>query len=73
VNEREKMERWERRLRFFRRSVILDLVCPIVGVVGLVWLFVTGSESYAAWLACGGAIGLPGVGVLAELASRRQP
>lgn len=72
------MERWRRRMefwsevaRFFKRSVILDVVCPAGGTIGLGYLIVSGSDSYPALLACAGAIGLPGFGALAEwLASR---
>ena len=73
MNEQDEMERWRRRMEFWRRSVLLDGVCPTLGVIGLVWLVATGSDSLPAYGACCGAIGLPGVGALAEILSRRPP
>jgi len=67
------MTKWERRLSFYRRSFITDAVCPTLGVAGLVFLVVTGSDSVPAYAACCGALGLPGVGALAEFLSRRPP
>lgn len=68
---RQRMEFWSEVARFFRQSVILDVICPIGGVAGLVFLIASGSDSAPAWLACGGAIGLPGFGAVADWIANR--
>lgn len=60
------MQRWQRRLRFYHDSVLLDGVFPTLGAIGLAWLIVSGSDSTAAYLACAGAISTRGAGTLAE-------
>jgi len=85
VNEQEEMERWRRRMlfwgevaRFFKESVMIDVVSPILGAVGLVVLFVTRSDLTPAWVACVGALGLTAVGPAIEriadlVTTRRGP
>lgn len=69
MTEQQLIERWTQRARFFRTSVILDVVCPVIGASGLVWLLLTESASIPAYVACGGALGLPGIGALGDLVS----
>lgn len=77
MDEQQEMERWRRRMafwrevaRFFKESVMIDVVSPILGMGGAVILFVTRSDSLPAWMACIGAIGLSGVGPAAEAVAR---
>ena len=66
------MQRWQRRLRFYHDSVLLDGVCPTLGVIGGAWLIVSNSDSLPAYGACLGAVGLRFVGGLADLLSARN-
>lgn len=63
----QEMERWARRLRFYRENFLLDGVCPTLGVIGGVWLVASGSDSLAALGACLGAVGVRWVGAGADL------
>ena len=60
------MQDWQRRLRFYHDSVLLDGVFPTLGAIGLAWLIVSGSDSTAAYFACAGAISTRGAGSIAE-------
>lgn len=66
------MQRWQRRLRFYHDSVLLDGLCPTLGVAGVIWLVVSGSDSLPAFGACAGAVGLRSVGWLADVLTRNR-
>lgn len=71
-DQQQEMERWARRGRFFRRTVILDFICPPLGVIGLVYLVISGSDSLPAFSACAGFLGVPWVGAAADALSQRR-
>ena len=60
---------WERRLLFFRRSIIRDVVCPIVGLAIAAYLVWIQSGLIPAYVLSVGFIGLPGVERVALLLS----
>lgn len=65
----EDLRRWERRLRFWRRSVIIDGLCPILGAGLTTFLVLIESSSIPAYVAAMGLISAPGADRLISLLS----
>lgn len=61
------MQRWRARFEFWHDSVILNGVCPTIGVIGGAYLIFSGSRSTPAALLCVGFVGLRAVGPLTDL------
>lgn len=53
--------RWETRFSFFRRSIIIDGVCPLLGVGIVTYQTIIQSGLIPPYIAAMGLIGLPGV------------
>lgn len=67
MTKAEEQAEWERRLLFFRRSIIRDVVCPLLGVAIAGWQVWIQSGLVPAYVLAIGLIGLPGVERVATL------
>lgn len=56
-------------MRFWRRSVIIDGLCPVVGVGLTVFLVLAESSAFPAYVAAMGLIGMPAADRLISLLS----
>lgn len=67
MTKAEEQAEWERRLLFFRRSIIRDVACPILGLTIAGWQVWIQSGLVPAYVLAIGLIGLPGVERVATL------
>lgn len=59
-------DQWEAHARFFHRSVVLDILAPLIGLAIFVYQVVIQSDLWAGYVAAAGLVGVPGVTRLAE-------
>ena len=60
-------KRWRDWAAFYHDSVILNVVCPTVGVLGGGYLILTDSDSLPSAAICVGFVGLRAVGPVTDL------
>lgn len=63
--------KWESRFAFFRRSIIVDGVCPILGVGIITYQTLIQSGLLPPYVVAAGLIGLPGVARLLGMGGSR--